>query len=117
MSDDRSDLEEAVRLLRALKTVGCGAHEIVFAAPPDVANDRTAFLARHPEKPKLLGCPFCGGVPELSTPQKGYGSMRRGYCHNCQVYGPWGTDTADATAAWNRRATPASGPLSGGKPE
>ena len=38
-------------------------------------------------------------------------------CHNCQVSGPWGTDAADAVAAWNRRATPASGPLNGGKPE
>ena len=111
MSDDRSDLEEAVRLLRALKTVGCGAHEIVFAAPPDVANDRTAFLARHPEKPKLLPCPFCGGSPAQVGTSYGWVS-----CTSCNAEGPT-TSIPAAVDGWNRRAKPASGPLSGGKPE
>lgn len=31
--------------------------------------------------------------------------------------GPWGSNEAEATIAWNRRAKPASGPVDGGKAE
>ena len=104
---DNPDLAEAIDILRNWKGIMPGA----------LVDRVNVLIARHPEKPKLDGCPWCGSEPEMSTPQKGYGAMRRGYCHNCQVYGPWGTDEADAAAAWNRRAKPASGSVSGGKPE
>lgn len=106
MSDDRSDLEEAIRLLR-----GWGGRH--FA--PYVEAETRDFLARHPEKPKLLPCAHCGQAANLDD---GYGKIRI-KCIGCGVKVT--RDTIDARRhaidAWNRRATPASGPLSGGKPE
>lgn len=102
MSDDRSDLEEAVRLLRLWAR---------WHYAPYIEAETRDFLARHPEKPKLLPCPFCGGEPEQVGHNYGWVS-----CKSCQAEGPT-TDMPSALDGWNRRATPASGPLSGGKTE
>lgn len=64
---DNPDLAEAIDILRNWKGIMPGA----------LVDRVNALLARHHEKPKLLPCPFCGGDPELSTPQKGYGRSRR----------------------------------------
>lgn len=106
MSDDRSDLEEAVRLLRLWAR---------WHYAPYIEAETRDFLARHPEKPKLLPCAHCGQAANLDD---GYGKIRI-KCIGCGVKVT--RDTIDARRhaidAWNRRATPASGPLSGGKPE
>lgn len=97
-----SDLDEAIRLLRATErpTTNESEYQLWRTA-------RERLLARHPEPPKFDGCPFCGGMPEMATPKPDsalrHSGLLRAYCHNCQVYGPWGTDEADAVAAWNRR--------------
>ena len=94
---DADDLAEALRLLRLWDlSIRKGHQEWPLA-------ETAALLARHPEPVKLKPCPWCGGLAEIAAPNHG-SRMRRGNCHNCQVYGPWGTDEADAIAAWNRRA-------------
>lgn len=109
MSDDRSDLEEAIRLLRWYRA------SLNYGHQPEAQMATDALLARHPEKPKLLPCAHCGQAANLDD---GYGKIRI-KCIGCGVKVT--RDTIDARRhaidAWNRRATPASGPLSGGKPE
>lgn len=100
---DQSDLEEAIRLLR----VWSSRH---YA--PYVEAETRDFLARHPEKPKLLPCPFCGGDGHVRTE-----SFRWVVCEECGAMAGGMSNEVDAAVAWNRRATPASGPLSGGEPE
>lgn len=108
MSDDRSDLEEAVRLLR--KKV-CAPE---FWETADVQACAKLFM-RHPEKPELLPCAHCGQAANLDD---GYGKIRI-KCIGCGVKVT--RDTIDARRraidAWNRRATPVGGPLSGGNAE
>lgn len=100
MSDDRSDLEEAIDILRNWKGIMPGA----------LVERINRLLARHPEKPTLLPCPFCGGSPAQVGTSYGWVS-----CTSCNAEGPT-TSIPAAVDAWNRRATPASGPVSGGKP-
>jgi Lar family restriction alleviation protein len=116
---DNPDLAEAIRLLRTVLRMAPERDFISINGGPIWKEKALALLAKYPERPKLDGCPWCGGDVEVSVapPLFERTGMRRVCCQNCQIYGPWGTDEADAAAAWNRRATPASGPLSGGKPE
>ena len=62
-----------------------------------------------------LPCPFCGGKAHLD---KSYGKIRI-ECGGCGAKVTRDTIDAERRAidAWNSRATPASGPLSGGKGE
>lgn len=105
MSDDRSDLEEAIRLLRRWLDVGSATWTF------NTAEATRSLLARHPEKPKLLPCPFCGGEPEQVGHSYGWVS-----CKSCQAEGPT-TAMPSALDGWNRRATPVGGPVNGGKGE
>lgn len=58
------------------------------------------------KEPELLPCPFCGGEAHIDGTSW---TTRNGKdqawvtCKKCHTYGPSSTD---ATAAWNRRATP-----------
>ncbi len=113
MSDDRSDLEEAIRLLRIMRHGEQNPGPAFGCVSPQQRANVDAFLLRHPEKPKLLPCPFCG----REAPKIVKTAVWRVFCELC-----WSSSTvyemeADAIAAWNRRATPVGGPLSGGKPE
>lgn len=111
---DNPDLDEAIRLLG--KRV-CAPE--LWTARDTEATGR--LLAKYPERPKLLPCPFCGG--EAATIN--LGSTWIAACRRpgpsrelswCARTATW-ADEDDAIAAWNRRAKPASGPVDGGKPE
>lgn len=98
-----SDLDEAIRLLRATErpTTNESEYQLWRTA-------RERLLARHPEPPKLLPCPFCGG--EADTANFASGSVivacRRpgpsGGRPCTASTAPYGTEAA-AIAAWNRR--------------
>lgn len=104
---DNPDLAEAIRLLRSLTLQWPSADRSVYWLANDEAAKMAELLAKYPERPKLDGCPWCGGDVEVSVapPLFERTGMRRVCCQNCQIYGPWGTDEADAAAAWNRRAS------------
>ena len=59
---------------------------------------------------QLLPCPFCLVTRGIGARGQD-ANFREGYaieCMNCGAIGPWRYDQADAIAAWNRRAAPAS---------
>ena len=102
---DNPDLDEAIEILRNWK--GC--------MPGALAARINALLAKYPERPKLLPCPFCGGNDVIFVTTAMGGRAVR--CTDCGVQGGgWANDSSTA-AAWNRRAKPASGPVDGGKAE
>ena len=99
----QEDAREAIKLLRQIRSTVGFVDPVVSADGRWIAFDRADdLLARHPEAPALKPCPFCGGEPELATPRTG-SAMRCIYCHNCDVYGPWGESFDDAATNWNRR--------------
>lgn len=103
MSDDRSDLEEAIRLLRLYASQHYA---------PYVDAETRDFLARHPEKPTLLPCPFCGRTGAYLDADENNNRRDGVFCldavtgASCGARMFGGRETA--IAAWNRRATPAS---------
>lgn len=105
---DNPDLDEAIRLLG--KRV-CAPE--LWTARDTEATGR--LLAKYPERPKLLPCPFCGGNDVIFVTTAMGGRAVR--CTDCGVQGGgWANDSSTASA-WNRRAKPASGPVDGGKAE
>lgn len=96
-----SDLDEAIRLLRALKPFGpLGSN--TFMLFTDDLNAMRRLLARHPEPPKLLNCPFCGG---MAIHWCLYGKCRV-ECAGCGAKvtrEEISTVDGSAIAAWNRR--------------
>lgn len=95
-----SDLDEAIRLLRELRrcTDPYHARSTVLCATVDV------FLEKHPEPPKLLNCPCCGGAPRTNN---SYGKCRV-ECTGCGLKvtrDPVNVVPAELAAqqAWNRR--------------
>jgi len=58
---------------------------------------------------ELKPCPFCGGPGTLHAPRGALGAWIS--CAGCGLEGPTetGVTEADATEAWNRRATPSAG--------
>lgn len=112
---DRSDLEEAIRLLRVVRSIKPGLTFIGIMRCDDWAAKVDALLARHPEKPKLLPCPFCGwNVSIFVRTEKGGRAVQ---CTECGVQGGRWANESSAAIAWNSRATPVSGPVRGGKGE
>lgn len=102
---DNPDLAEAIDILRNARVM----------MPTAMTGRIDALLAKYPERPKLLPCPFCGG-PAQRLRFTG-ATVSQVECSECRI-GQVGMRSDDeAIAAWNRRATPASGPLSGGKTE
>ena len=54
---DRPNLDEAIRLLRETRGY----------IPSPLFHEIETLLARHPEPPKLLNCPFCGGEADTAN--------------------------------------------------
>lgn len=56
-----------------------------------------------PEKPKLKGCPFCGGEVEVDNPMPDYQSGHGFHCLKCGAYFQLGDSDEEAAEAWNKR--------------
>lgn len=100
-----SDLAEALALLRNAR---CEL-STPLAESRAWFERRDALLAKYPEPPKLLPCPFCGNCniergAALSVSHSGHEHWTR--CMKCGTGGPVLNSEDAATAAWNRRVAP-----------